>query len=356
MKRLFIFSAIAALLMSCGGNSNSSYTLSGKFENAIGDSIVLLDAISGEVIDSIASTDGSFTFRGNAGVPFYATILYYSSDKSDDEFEGLGFFYPEAAETELFVEPGELQMYMAEDSSYYVKGSKANDNYQALLAYLDSIETIPGGWSLYNEAFGKALGENIDNLLGLYCISRIGLYEGEADAARTLLDMFPENVQQSSYWKSLDETVNNLLRFKEGNEYIEFEQKDADGNIISSKDVMADPANKYVLIDFWASWCSPCMGELPFLKTAYEEFAPKGFQIIGVSLDYVREDWLNAVRENEMDWIHVCRLDNGDNELADTYDVHAIPTNYLIDCETGIIVAKNLRGEELASKLASLLN
>ena len=340
MKRLLIFSIIAVLLTGCGGNG--SYTLSGKFDNAAGDTIRLVDLTTDEVIDSVVTADGSFTFKGNVDIPVYAAVIDF----------------PNYNGCIAFIEPGKLQMYMTEDSSLVVKGSKSNDRMCAVNNYLDSIKTDDGGWpaDLYEEAFGKALSNNTDNIFGLYCMWHIGVYEAEAEAARTLLDMFPENIRQTSLWKSIDRQVNAYMKLREGSKYIEFEQKDADGNIIASKDVLADPANKYVLIDFWASWCGPCMGELPYLKEAYQKYAPKGFQIIGISLDYEREPWLDAIKENEMNWIHVSRLDNVENPVSDLYNISSIPASYLIDCKTGIIEAKNLRGEELASKLAELLD
>lgn len=97
------------------------------------------------------------------------------------------------------------------------------------------------------------------------------------------------------------------------------------------------------------------MGELPYMKDAYAKYAPKGFQILGVSLDREREAWVNAVRNNEMNWIHVSDLNYWQNEVARQYNINSVPSNFLIDCSTGCIVAKDLRGEELAEKLAELL-
>lgn len=76
-----------------------------------------------------------------------------------------------------------------------------------------------------------------------------------------------------------------------------------------SKSVVENPANKYILLDFWASWCGPCMGEVPYLKQTYDEFHKKGFEIFGYSYDNNRDSWLNAVKENQMNWIHVSSLD-----------------------------------------------
>ena len=139
-----------------------------------------------------------------------------------------------------------------------------------------------------------------------------------------------------------------------GQPYTDVAQPDAEGQEVSLKSVVENPANKYVLLDFWASWCGPCMGEVPHLKKTYEEFHKKGFEIFGVSFDSKAKDWTEAVEKNGMDWIHVSALSGFDNQAAEDYAVRGIPSNFLIDSE-GKIVAKDLRGDELYEKIAELL-
>lgn len=113
---------------------------------------------------------------------------------------------------------------------------------------------------------------------------------------------------------------------------------------------------KYVLLDFWASWCGPCMGEVPYLKEAYTQYHAKGFEIYGVSLDRDQQPWLKTIEEKGMNWIHVY-LDsnsNRDRKFTTAYGVKAIPSNFLI-APDGSIVAKNLRGDDLATTLAKYL-
>ena len=146
-----------------------------------------------------------------------------------------------------------------------------------------------------------------------------------------------------------------MLPTAPGNKYIEFSQTDLNGNLISSKDVLATPGVKYVLIDFWASWCGPCMREVPYLKETYSKYFDKGFQILGVSLDRSRNPWLMAIENNQMNWIHVSELNYWDNSVAKKYAVSSIPSNFLVDASTGMIIATNLRGKKLEKKIAELL-
>jgi thiol-disulfide isomerase/thioredoxin len=107
-------------------------------------------------------------------------------------------------------------------------------------------------------------------------------------------------------------------------------------------------------VDFWASWCGPCMEEVPHLKQAYDKFHGQGLEIYGVSLDNDNDKWLGAIREHGMGWVQVSDLNGFDNLAAKDYAVQSIPSNFLIDAQ-GRIVAKNLRGEDLCSKVAELL-
>lgn len=112
--------------------------------------------------------------------------------------------------------------------------------------------------------------------------------------------------------------------------------------------------NKYTLLDFWASWCPPCMREVPYLTADYAEYKDKGFEIYAVSYDDDSMAWQGAIKKNGMGWIHVSALKGWECPTQALYGVRSIPRNFLIDSE-GNIVAENLRGEALGEKLAELL-
>ncbi|SHL97153.1 TlpA disulfide reductase family protein [Chitinophaga sp. CF418] len=120
---------------------------------------------------------------------------------------------------------------------------------------------------------------------------------------------------------------------------------------------LTDFRGKYVLLDFWASWCGPCRAENPNYIKAYRQFKDKNFTLLGVSLD--REDqkdaWLEAIKKDGLEWPQVSDLKYWDSEVTRMYDVRAIPQNFLID-PNGKIIAKNMRGEELQQTLTAILS
>ncbi len=109
----------------------------------------------------------------------------------------------------------------------------------------------------------------------------------------------------------------------------------------------------YVLVDFWASWCQPCMMEMPNIKDNWELFRDKGFDIVGVSLDSDKRAWQQTINDNGYDWVQLCDFNSFESPVAALYNIEYIPWNILID-ESGTIVAANLRGRELTAKLRQI--
>ena len=157
-------------------------------------------------------------------------------------------------------------------------------------------------------------------------------------------------VQQSMYGKYIREQIDNGKVGAVGTEAMDFVQTDTSGIPVS----LSSFKGKYVLVDFWASWCKPCRMENPNVVAAYERFKAKNFTVLGVSLDRSRDAWVKAIQDDKLAWSQVSDLKFWNNAVAMQYRIQQIPQNFLID-PNGKIVGKNLRGTDLDSRLCALL-
>lgn len=164
-----------------------------------------------------------------------------------------------------------------------------------------------------------------------------------------LKEMVAAFTAESIYKADLNDYIAKQERLDVGQPFIDFTLMTKDGTELVLSEMIAQ--NKLTLVDFWASWCGPCRRENPVVKAAYEQFHALGFDVIGVSVDQDEEDWLKAVEEDQLPWNQV--RDAG-NKVSEDYMIYYIPSNFLFD-QDGNMVAKGLRGDDLAAKLSELL-
>lgn len=187
------------------------------------------------------------------------------------------------------------------------------------------------------------------SLVSLFALNFINI---DTDFATydALAQRFEKENPTSPHAKSLIGRVARIKGVSIGAAAPEISLSDTTGNTVA----LSSLRGKYVLIDFWASWCGPCRAENPNVVRMYNKFKDKGFAIYSVSLDKAKENWTRAIRNDNLSWTHVSDLKFWQSEAAQQYGVQAIPATFLLD-KDGKIIAKNLRGDALEQKLEEVL-
>ncbi|MEO6583599.1 MAG: TlpA disulfide reductase family protein [Ferruginibacter sp.] len=239
-----------------------------------------------------------------------------------------------------------------------VSGSLANNEFIAFNNVLEPYQQLftsePGGDSNLIKKGKEALQTYISKYSKSYVspLAIVRYYQLSADAdqlEQMFLAMSPA-LQSTPLGQYSQQQITEAKRNPVGKPLADFSQADTAGNALT----LSSLKGKYVLIDFWASWCGPCRQENPNVVDAFQKYKGKNFTILGVSLDKTRKAWIDAIAMDQLTWPHVSDLQGWQNAVAQQYQIFSIPQNFLID-PMGIIVAKNLRGPALHQKLASLL-
>lgn len=354
------------------------YELKGRFKTFKNINKIELTEVSFEGVKTIDSTQidekGEFNFKGTGSAPRFYLIRYSNSTN-------IPVYLDSTTHLEIVIEPENREI------PFTVKGDKNNEELQYyFLRNNESYKSI----SEMSQKFRS--GQMPDSLKGSMETTMQALFderarklqklvaarEPSAGAVFCALYLIPppgQDQQQSmqileSYLKEfeifyVDLDKKHFERFgKEpsfarihkfvkassstaiGTEMENFTLNNPDGKAISLKDFRG----KYVLVDFWASWCRPCRMENPNVLKAYAKYHNKGFEVLGVSLDTDKAKWVAAIKADGLDWSHVCEMKAWDADIARRFNVSSIPFSVLVD-KNGKIVGKNLRGEALDEKL-----
>lgn len=380
MKNVLVLSALLLMLQACGGfKDGNNFRVKGKIGdlNAPAKVYLAYQTADGEQVDSMVFKNGQFSFDGKTeGIITGFLVVDYTGDKGQIPSMYSGDYYP------FYIEEGIITL-NSPDSLKNIAAVNSPINDQAK-AYQDavggSMKTINAAiqkkfmeaapeqkadtafMASLNREYAAAMdsrtkaqeeyiAQNPTSYFSLEALSEIAGVELDLDQIEPKFLALDQKVRDSQLGKAFGRRIEAAKATAIGCVAPDFTQNTPDGQPVS----LSDFRGKYLLLDFWASWCGPCRGENPTVVKAYTQYKDKNFEVLGVSLD--KEDqkdaWVKAIETDGLTWTNISDLKGWKNAAAEMYGVRGIPQNYLLDPE-GRILAKNLRGEALIKYLEEL--
>ncbi|MBM3420475.1 MAG: AhpC/TSA family protein [Bacteroidetes bacterium] len=363
MKKLFYLLASAVIVVSC--TSEPEYVVTGNLAGGDGTVVVLQKRVSGEtvVIDSAVIAGEVFTFSGVVEYPEMVQLLargkraslafYLENAKISitGHIDSMNIAMVTGSKTQDEVNTLNNSMKELRDRNAalgveFTAAREAGDTAKMSALRLESGE-ISEKMSALNLDFVKT---NTTSFHAPVLLDRMVTLEN-LDEMEGYLKAFSPDVAATKVAVDIADRIAKLKAVSVGQKAPDFTLNDTEGTPVT---LYSKVGTKLLMLDFWASWCGPCRAVNPDKLRTYNDFKEKGFDIIAVSLDRNKEEWLKGIEEDQLPWTHVSALIYWDCPVRLLYGVNSIPASALID-ENGVIVARNLRGQALYDKVSEIL-
>jgi len=363
MRNVIAIFVFALMVFSCQ-MAKDEFSIKGSIEGVETGKVYLQKLVEGQPqsIDTADVVDGKFTFKGKIEMPDLRLLRlneqdYFAQFFLDNASITIKAKKDSLRNTKITGSPTQdvLQIYLTEmeklnkdmmalQTKYQNAMSTGNTN-EAEKAKIDG-QAMQDNNLFYTKNFVK---EHKNSVVSAYIT--LAMLAGQVDGTEldSIVSKFTPEISASEYVIKLKEMVQEQKKTSVGVEAPDFTMNDPEDKPVK----LSSLRGKVVMIDFWASWCAPCRQENPNVVKLYNQYHAKGFEIIGVSLDKDKTNWIQAIKDDQLSWIHVSDLQYWQNAVARLYGVNAIPQTYLLD-KDGKIIAKGLRSEQLAAKLNEL--
>ena len=352
MKRIFFLIITIPFFAFSQSSSEKNISSSKDFEISgivsgyeDGTSVSFLNQQTGVPEKQATMEKGKFTIKGNLKEPSFIVLIFGDQPPA----------------IPLFIDNSKIKIEGDKNNleNLAITGSKTQDEFAEYSKEIKPYEKIFAEGAEKDAASVAAVEKASENFVKKYpasfvdpiAIIRILQSSQNVALADKLYEMMSNDVKKSDLSKYVNQQLALAKINPIGSQIADFSQADTSGRMVK----VSSFRGKYVLIDFWASWCRPCRQENPNVVAAFNKYHQKNFTVLGVSLDQAKPAWLNAIHMDGLTWTHVSDLKGWGNEVASLFKVVSIPQNLLIDPK-GKIIAKNLRGEALDKKLEELFN